>query len=42
MKMEISVRAEEAGTVTAVACAQGKPVNAGDVLIAIQPKGTEP
>ncbi len=37
MKMEISVRAEEAGTVTAVACAQGKPVNAGDVLLTIRP-----
>jgi urea carboxylase len=37
MKMEISVRAEEAGTVTTVACAQGKPVNSGDVLLTIQP-----
>ncbi len=35
MKMEISVRAETAGTVTTVACTEGRPVNAGDVLIAI-------
>jgi urea carboxylase len=41
MKMEISVRAEEPGTVTTVACAQGKPVHAGDVLLAIQPAGTQ-
>jgi urea carboxylase len=41
MKMEISVRAEEPGTVTTVACAQGKPVNAGEVLLAIQPEGIQ-
>jgi urea carboxylase len=39
MKMEICVRAETAGIVVAVACAQGRPVNAGDVLLAIQPSG---
>ena len=37
MKMEIGVRAEEAGLVTSVACVQGKPVNAGDVLLTIRP-----
>ncbi len=37
MKMEISVRAEEGGTITTVACAEGRPVNAGDVLLVIQP-----
>jgi urea carboxylase len=39
MKMEISVRAEQAGTVTTVACAQGRPVHAGDVLLTIKPGG---
>ncbi len=41
MKMEISVRAEEAGTLTTVACTQGKPVNAGDVLLTIHPQGNQ-
>ena len=39
MKMEISVRAEEAGTVAGVYCAAGKPVNAGDTLVAIRTTG---
>ncbi len=38
MKMEISIRAENAGVVTSVTCAQGKPVNAGDMLLTIQPE----
>jgi urea carboxylase len=37
MKMEIALRAESAGTVTTVTCTEGRPVNAGDVLLAIQP-----
>ena len=32
MKMEISVHAQESATVTEVLCAEGKPVQAGDVL----------
>jgi urea carboxylase len=39
MKMEISLRAESAGTISAVACMQGRPVNAGDVLLTIEPGG---
>jgi len=39
MKMEISVRASSAGVVTAVFCEPGKPAQAGDVLLAIQPAG---
>jgi len=42
MKMEISVRAEEAGTVAGVYCAAGKPVNAGDTLVAIRTTGATP
>jgi urea carboxylase len=37
MKMEISVRAEAAGIVTAVFCQPGKPAQAGDLLLAIAP-----
>jgi biotin carboxyl carrier protein len=37
MKMEISVRAEEAGTVTSINCAQGTPISAGEILLTIQP-----
>jgi urea carboxylase len=39
MKMEISVRAESAGVVTAVFCTPGKPAAAGDVLLAIEAAG---
>ncbi len=39
MKMEISVRAESAGVVTAVFCTPGKPAAAGDVLLAIEAPG---
>jgi urea carboxylase len=39
MKMEISVRAENAGVVAAVFCEPGKPAQAGDVLLAIRPAG---
>jgi urea carboxylase len=39
MKMEISVRAECAGVVKAVFCAPGRPAQAGDVLLAIDPAG---
>jgi urea carboxylase len=42
MKMEISVRAELAGTVVAISCATGRPANAGDILLAIQPAGDAP
>ena len=35
MKMEISVRAECSGVVRALACAQGRPVQPGDSLLAI-------
>jgi urea carboxylase len=38
MKMEISVRAECAGIVTSLNCVQGRPVHAGDVLLAIHPE----
>ncbi len=38
MKMEISVRAEAAGTVAAVCCARGRPVHAGEVLVALEPE----
>jgi urea carboxylase len=37
MKMEISLRAEAAGTVSTVTCTPGRPVNAGDVLLTIEP-----
>ena len=37
MKMEISVRAEAAGIVEGVYCTAGRPVNAGDTLLAIRP-----
>ncbi|MFT3830368.1 MAG: urea carboxylase [Opitutaceae bacterium] len=37
MKMEISVLATEGGTVTQVLCAEGKPVQAGDALVVIEP-----
>jgi len=37
MKMEIQVRADCAGTVTGVYCTAGKPVNAGDTLLALRP-----
>ncbi len=37
MKMEISVLATEGGTVTQVLCAEGKPVQAGDPLVVIEP-----
>jgi urea carboxylase len=37
MKMEISVLATEAGTVTQVLCAEGKPVQAGDALVVLKP-----
>ena len=36
MKMEISVRAEAAGIVAGVYCSAGRPVNAGDTLLAIR------
>jgi urea carboxylase len=39
MKMEISLRAETSGIVTAVNCSPGRAVNAGDVLLTIQPQG---
>jgi urea carboxylase len=39
MKMEISVRAEVPGTVAAVFCETGKPAQAGDILLAIDPSG---
>jgi urea carboxylase len=39
MKMEISVRADSAGVVTAVFCTPGKPAAAGDVLLAIEAAG---
>jgi urea carboxylase len=38
MKMEISVRAEAAGTVAALCCVRGRPVHAGEVLVALQPE----
>jgi urea carboxylase len=37
MKMEISVVAQEAATVTEVLCAEGRPVQAGDVLAIVKP-----
>ncbi|HQF37988.1 MAG TPA: urea carboxylase [Opitutaceae bacterium] len=40
MKMEISVLATEGGTVTQVLCAEGKPVQAGDALVVIEPAAT--
>jgi urea carboxylase len=39
MKMEIAVRAARAGRVAAVFCTTGKPAQAGDVLLAIEPRG---
>jgi urea carboxylase len=39
MKMEISVTADEAGLVEAVYCTAGKPVRAGDTLVAIRAAG---
>jgi urea carboxylase len=42
MKMEISVRATSAGVVRAVFCVPGKPAQAGDVLLAIEPAGAAP
>jgi urea carboxylase len=42
MKMEISVRAHSAGVVKAVFCTPGKQAAAGDVLLAIEPAGTNP
>jgi urea carboxylase len=41
MKMEIGVRARSAGVVAAVFCEPGKPAQAGDVLLAISPVGTD-
>ncbi len=38
MKMEISVRAETAGVVAALCCAKGRPVHAGEVLVAVTPE----
>jgi urea carboxylase len=35
MKMEISVRAEFDGTVAALCCARGRPVQAGETLVAL-------
>jgi urea carboxylase len=42
MKMEISVRAPSAGVVKAVYCAAGKPAQAGEVLLAIEPREAGP
>jgi urea carboxylase len=38
MKMEISVRAEVGGTVAALCCSRGRPVHAGEVLVALKPE----
>ncbi|MNV75083.1 Biotin/lipoyl attachment protein [compost metagenome] len=40
MKMELSVIAPAAGTVTAIRCVPGKPVNAGDPLIVLAEDAT--
>ncbi len=40
MKMEIGVRALQAGRIEAVYCTAGKPVAAGDLLLALRPPGT--
>ncbi len=37
MKMEISVFATEAGEITEVACAEGRPVQAGEPLVILKP-----
>ncbi|HTQ36210.1 MAG TPA: 5-oxoprolinase/urea amidolyase family protein [Steroidobacteraceae bacterium] len=42
MKMEVSVRAESAGVVTALYCEPGRPVRAGDLLLAINPADANP
>jgi biotin carboxyl carrier protein len=39
MKMEISVRATEAGEVAATFCVTGRAANAGDLLLALRPCG---
>jgi len=39
MKMEVSVRAESSGVVRALACAQGRPVQLGEALVAIAAEG---
>jgi len=38
MKMEISLVAQEPGTVTEIFCTEGKPVQAGDVLAIVKPQ----
>jgi urea carboxylase len=38
MKMEISVRAQCSGIVAALSCARGRPVHAGEVLVAVMPE----
>jgi len=39
MKMEISVRAERAGIVAGLYCTKGRPVHAGETLVALKPEG---
>ena len=41
MKMEHSIRAAEAGEVTAIHCAEGDLVEEGRVLVALQPLAEE-
>ena len=40
MKMELSVIAPASGTVSAIRCVPGKPVNAGDPLVVITEDAT--
>jgi urea carboxylase len=42
MKMELSVIAPASGTVVAIRCVPGKPVNAGDPLIVLAEDATCP
>jgi len=39
MKMEISVRAETGGIVAGLYCTKGRPVHAGETLVALMPEG---